>query len=32
VGNDAQMLIGMMGGPGRQAFLDQVEPLLLQQS
>jgi NAD(P)-dependent dehydrogenase (short-subunit alcohol dehydrogenase family) len=32
VGGDAQMLIGMMGGPGRQAFLDQVEPLLLPQS
>ena len=32
VGGDAQMLIGMMGGPGRQAFLDRVEPLLLPQS
>ena len=29
VGNDAQMLMTMMGGPGRQAFLDQAEPLLL---
>ena len=32
VGGDAQMLIGMMGGPGRQTFLDQVGPLLLPQS
>jgi NAD(P)-dependent dehydrogenase (short-subunit alcohol dehydrogenase family) len=32
VGSDAQLLIRMMGGPGRQAFLDQVEPLLLPQS
>lgn len=29
VGNDAQMIVGMMGGPGRQAFLDLAEPLLL---
>jgi NAD(P)-dependent dehydrogenase (short-subunit alcohol dehydrogenase family) len=29
VGNDAQLLMTMMGGPGRQAFLDQAEPLLL---
>lgn len=31
VGNDAQLLIAMMGGPPRQAFLDRVEPLLLPQ-
>ena len=29
VGSDAQMLIAMMGGPPRQEFLDQAEPLLL---
>ena len=32
VGRDAQMLMTMMGGPGRQAFIDQVEPLLLPSS
>lgn len=32
VGRDAQMLMGLMGGPGRQAFIDQVGPLLLPQS
>ncbi|MDJ0787978.1 MAG: SDR family oxidoreductase [Myxococcota bacterium] len=29
VGKDAELLISMMGGPGRQAFIDKVEPLLL---
>ena len=29
VGSDAQLLVSMMGGPGRQAFIDKVEPLLL---
>ncbi|MAI81008.1 MAG: short-chain dehydrogenase [Deltaproteobacteria bacterium] len=29
VGRDAQMIMGMMGGPDRQEFLDQVEPLLI---
>ena len=32
VGRDAQMLMALMGGPGRQAFIDQVEPMLIPQS
>ena len=29
VGNDAQLIMSMIGAPPRQAFLDQAEPLLL---
>ena len=29
VGKDAEMIMGMMGGPDRQEFLDKVEPLLI---
>jgi len=29
VGADAKMIVGLMGGPDRQVFLDAVEPLLL---
>ena len=29
VGRDAEMIMGMMGEPDRQAFLEKVEPLLL---
>ncbi len=29
VGSDAQMIMGMIGAPPRQAFLDMAEPLLL---
>ena len=32
VGQDAQMIMGLMGGPDRQKFLDQVEPLLIPQA
>ena len=29
VGRDAEMIMGLIGGPDRQVFLDKVEPLLL---
>lgn len=29
VGKDAEMIMGLMGDPDRQAFLDKVEPLLI---
>ena len=32
VGSDAEMIMGLMGDPDRQAFLDKVEPLLIPSS
>ncbi len=29
VGKDARMIMGMMGGPDRQEFLDKIEPMLI---
>ena len=29
VGSDAERIMGLMGNPDRQAFLDEVEPLLI---